>query len=137
MGTFLIILILLFSLWPLIVRWLRPMIQRYMARKAEDYLRRAAGMPPRSDSRARSRSDFSSGNRASRSRGRHHDPSREPIIPSGYAEDVEFVEVRDFSSDTVIAESDHPKSAGKSIRVESQVSDAEYVMITEPKKRRS
>lgn len=129
MGIFLIILILLFLLWPLITRW----TQRYMARKAEDFLRNATGMPPRPGSRkakkqaareTRENVRNSSYNRMHRSRRQSYPSPNEPIIPREYAEDVEFVETKDFSSTTI-------DNSGKHISEyhESQVSDAEWEEI--------
>ena len=51
---------------------------------------------------------------------------REPLIPKEYAVDVEFVEIKDYSSATVIGEDN---SGRQQVYNESQVSDAEYVMI--------
>lgn len=130
MGLFIFIAIILcvWLLWPNISRWL----QRKAADKAEDYIRRATGMPPRPDSREgrrRQRSERREGFSASSSRRRYADTSDSPIIPPEYAEDVEYVETKDFS-ETTIGVSD---SKGTRTYHESQVSDAEYVEIKKGK----
>lgn len=137
MGTFLVIIILLFIAWPVIVRLLRPVLQRWAARKAEDYIRRAAGMPPRDkghERRQRQQETSGSGyaSRSSRRRAGARQ-SEGPLIPKEYAVDVEYVEIKDYSANTVVA--DDPAAHRQRVWHESQVSDAEYVML-KPGKRR-
>lgn len=134
MGIFLIILILLFVMWPVIVRWLRPIIMRYMARKMEDQIRRAAGMPPRDDRRSsrkkqQERQQHSTRRRSSSS---YYRGQRQHIIPPEYAEDVEFTEIKDYSKSEEIAP-ENRKTA--SYRQESQVSDAVWEEIKPRKKK--
>lgn len=119
MAIALLILLLLFLLWPTIMRWLRG----YMSRKAEDYLRRMSGMPPREKNSRKSRTSTSGSTAGSESRrGRAATHDDDPIIPREYAEDVEFVEVKEYSESVSIGED----SSGVSYTVESQVSDVEY-----------
>lgn len=121
----LVIIIALFLLWPRIIRWLRPVIQRWMMRRVENYVRKAAGMPPRQEARKKRSprpADSQPWQRAERPA-----PMREPhLIPPEYAEDVEFTETVEYSSDRNIA-SDAP---GKRVRNENQVSDAEWEEIS-------
>lgn len=134
MVIFLIIVILLIICWPSISRWLR----RFLANRTEDYLRKATGMPPRPGSREERRrrrnsgyegtadGGYSSSTHTSSSR-RRRAPERGyggPIIPPEYAEDVEFVETKNFSETTI---GDTGKRA--SGYHESQVSDVEWVEV--------
>lgn len=132
MGTFLIILALFFFLLPLLRRWLAPWIQRYMARKAEDMIRRQMGMPPREKkSRRQQKAQASSGQNRSSARKPKGEPDDGPIIPPEYAEDVEFVEIKEFDNVEVAAEtvSDDGKKRTRREYTETQVSDAEWVDI--------
>lgn len=132
MGTFLIILIIIVLCWPLIKKW----AARFMANRAEDFIRNATGMPPRPGSRkarrqqrqsADSSADSSYAYLSSRqSRQRRHTRREGPIIPKEYAEDVEFVETIDYSSDSSPSSSHiHTTETYH----ESQVSDAEWEEI--------
>lgn len=79
-------------------------------------VRKQMGMPPGGDASARRRGKQQRQTRTARTSTGH-------IIPPEYAEDVEFVEIKEFSA-TTIADSD-----GKHTRTdyhESQVSDAEW-----------
>lgn len=127
MGIFLVIVIIIALFWPAISRWLRLL----MARRAEDFIRRATGMPPRPGSREeRRRQRASSGSgKDSRSdygsrRQRRRQPTREPLIPKEYAEDVEFTETISYSETIIVGETG--KHTEKPRRPESQVSDAEW-----------
>ncbi len=130
----------LWLLWPIIWRMIRPTVQRYLARKTEDYIRRATGMPPRPKQEHRQKKETSESGAGSRDtrgewfydtgerrrRQQRNRSGREPLIPKEYAVDVEFVEILDYSSATVIGED---SSGQQQVYHESQVSDAEYVMI--------
>lgn len=139
-----IILVALWLLWPVIWRLIQPAVQRYVARKTEDYIRRATGMPPRPKQESRQKKQkkessapkgdnndtrgewfYDTGERRRRQQQRRRS-GREPLIPKEYAVDVEFVEIKDYSSATVIGEDN---SSRQQVYNESQVSDAEYVMI--------
>ncbi len=128
----LLILILIVIGIPLLWKWLKPYFFRWMQRRTEDYVRQAMGMPPRdkkkqSRSNARSQAYSSSGayNSGSGYSRRSKYYSSGPLIPKEYAVDVEYTEIRSYSSDETIA------SDGKTVRyaVESQVSDAEIIEI--------
>ena len=136
----LLILILIFIGVPLLWRWLKPYFFRWAQNRTEDYVRRQMGMPPRdrtksrsqqrqsySNSRAYSSGGYSQGAYGGRRRGRGY--SSGPLIPKEYAVDVEFTEIRSYSSEETIA------SDGKTVRyaVESQVSDAEIIEIRKDK----
>lgn len=132
MGVLLIIFIVVFALLPLLARLLRPLLMRYMARKAEDYMRRAAGMPPRGKKRCgdpgRRQEAYSRGGDTRGSR-RYYGRRQGPIIPPEYAEDVEFVEIKEYSRS-------ESRDDGKvTWREESQVSDAEWEEI-KPRRRK-
>lgn len=139
MGVALIIFLLILLLWPTIMKWIRA----YMARRAEDFIRNATGMPPRPGSRqerkqrerAQTASDSGSryGRRARKS-GWSMSPD-EPIIPKEYAEDVEFVETKDYSETTV---GDIDGDGHTRVRYhESQVTDVEWEEIKTKSGKRS
>lgn len=132
----LLILILIFIGVPFLWRWLKPYFFRWAQHRTEDYVRRQMGMPPRDRKKTRSQqrqSYSSSGGYSSEnysqetygSRRRSYGSSSGPLIPKEYAVDVEYTEIRSYSSDETIA------SDGKTVRytVESQVSDAEIIEI--------
>lgn len=117
-------------------------VGRFMARRAEDYLRKATGMPPRPGSRqARKesrRTSATGGSRQSSSRQAqsgygYYDPDG-PIIPKEYAEDVEFVETKDYSETTIGSFDDSRRNT--TFYRESQVSDVEWEEIKTGKKRK-
>ena len=122
----LIILILIFIGLPLLWRWLKPYFFRWAQHRTEDYVRKSMGMPPRDKSRSRRSNSYNSSSSSSSSyrRKRPHYHSG-PIIPKEYAVDVEYTEIKSYSSEKVIA------SDGKTVRysIESQVSDAEILEI--------
>lgn len=142
MGITAIILVLLFALTPLLIRLLRPWIMRKLQERAIRYVYRQAGMKPPGTERKKDRSTK-----------REEDPSREagefrrerrrrpqgwqgvhtPIIPPEYAVDVEFTETKDYSEETEITGTDNRgrfarrfSRTSKSVKVEEQVSDAEW-----------
>ena len=131
----LLILILIFIGIPIIWRWLKPYFFRWMQRRTEDYVRNAMGMPPRDKSKRQSgrrQSYSSSGSYASGGYGQRSQRSgysSGSLIPKEYAVDVEYTEIRSYSSDETIA------SDGNTVRykVESQVSDAEIIEIHKDK----
>lgn len=138
----LLILILIFIGVPLLWRWLKPYFFRWAQHRTEDYIRSQMGMPPRdknksctrqnqqrySSSEGYSSGGYSSGGYSSDPYGygrRGRGYSSGPLIPKEYAVDVEYTEIRSYSSDETIA------SDGHDVRytVESQVSDAEIIEI--------
>ncbi|MDE6480836.1 MAG: hypothetical protein K2L45_11270 [Muribaculaceae bacterium] len=126
----LLILILIFIGLPIIWRWLKPYFFRWMQRRTEDYVRNAMGMPPRDRSKKQSSrrqshysGSYSSGGYGQRSS--RYGYSSGPLIPKEYAVDVEYTEIRSYSSEETIASDDNTVR----YKVESQVSDAEIIEI--------
>ena len=129
----LLLIVLFFSLcWPAISKWLK----RKAMEKADNYLRQAMGMPPREKKKGRTgrshenddyyRNAGSSQGYYSGGSGRrdyYHSDHNGSIIPKEYAEDVEYVETKEFSS----AEKTFTSSQGTFH--ESQVSDVEFTEI--------
>lgn len=127
MGIFLIFLLILALLWPYIMRLLR----RYMAGRAEDMMRRMAGMPTRKEERRRARRNraaASGGNGPRQESRRHSAPSQDAAsIMKDVAEDVEFTEIREFESESILEEEDSRRA--RRIYREEQVSDVEFTEI--------
>lgn len=128
MGIFLIFLLIVVLLWPYIARLLR----RYMAARAEDMMRRMAGMPTRKEERRRARRNNAAPQGSDpgphSARRRHGAPTRDAAsIMKDVAEDVEFTEIREFESESILEEVDS-RRAGRIYR-EEQVSDAEFTEI--------
>lgn len=141
MGFFIAILIIL--LLPLVFPYIGRWIKSYAMGKMEDNMRRMMGMPTRSEEK-RARKEQARTERESkrdedrgssrrygfRNRGRNHNvgnPSEDIRMMRLYAEDVEFVEIREYSADIQFKQdlnTGHIK-----ITVEEQVSDAEFVVI--------
>lgn len=98
-------------------------------------MRNAMGMPPRDKNKNKkshtdgsgyaysSSGSYSSGTSGYRRKRGYYNSG--PLIPKEYAVDVEYTEIRSYSSEDNIA------SDGKSVRykIESQVSDAEIIEI--------
>lgn len=138
--TFVIILILAIITWMIFGRKISLWFRAMMMRRMEDALRRGMGMPTRKEEeKARRKAEKgrrqqhrpdSGGRRAAGaydSDSRDYDPSG-PIIPPGYAEDVEYTEYKEYSEAVEIrAEDGH--DGNTDVIVESQVSDVEYVEI--------
>ncbi len=127
----LLILILIFIGVPLLWKWLKPYIYRWAQHRTEDYVRRQMGMPPRDRKSSRSQqrqSYYSSAGSSQESYGaqrRKRSYSSGPLIPKEYAVDVEYTEIRSYSSEQTIA----PDGQTVRYKVESQVSDAEIIEI--------
>lgn len=118
LGIFLIILLLLFWLWPYIIRW----IQRQMALRAEKIMRRMAGMPPPPGSREEKKT------RRNSRRERHTSNNPAPITEMrAVAEDAEYTEIKEYSEETII--DGEGRRRERRVYREEQVSDAEYVMV--------
>ena len=96
--------------WPYISRWLK----RKALQKAEDYLRSRLGVPPNASRSHNPKNPF----------GTQTSKQHEPLIPKEYAEDVEFVETKEFSRHE---ETGHKRATEK--YNETQVSDAEWTEI--------
>lgn len=132
MEILLIILIIMVVLLPLLRRWLQPFLMRYAQRKTEDFFRKQMGVPPVSKEERKARRK----QEKARREGRFYEGRREygftpggeePIIPKEYAEDVEFVEIKEFTQEEIAAD-----RKGK-VRIETcretQISDAEWEEI--------
>ena len=131
MGTFLIILILLFLIWPLVRNPLSRWFQGFMSRRAEDMMRKAMGMPSRKEERRRRQQQRA---RQEGSRRNRRDTGQTPPQPhpaavmKSVAVDVEFTEIKEFDSESgSVTETQHEK-----IRIEEQISDAEYTEVKTP-----
>lgn len=138
MRFFIIILIIL--LLPLVWPYIRRAISSYMMGKMEDRMRRMMGMPTRAEEKkARKEQEKAEKKREERGepsgfrfRGhtRNHNvgnPAEDLRMMRLYAEDVEFVEIREYSAEIHF---EQDKESGKiKIKYEEQVSDAEFVVI--------
>lgn len=128
----LLLLILIFIGLPLLWRWLKPYFFRWSQRRMADAFMNAMGVPPHDRSRSGARqsrysSSRRSGGQSTGRRGASSTRTRNsgPLIPKEYAVDVEYTEIRSYSSEQVIASD----GSNVSYRVESQVSDAEIIEI--------
>lgn len=130
MGTFLIILVILFVAGPWIMRLLRPWLARMAARRMERYFRSAMGMPPPPGNSRKKKQPASGTGSSRRRRNPYAGNGERHIIPPEYAEDVDFTEYKDFSETKVSGQS----GGQRSIHAESQVEDAEWEMIKETHK---
>lgn len=132
-GILILVVLFFWLCWPAISRWLK----RKAMEKAENYMRQAMGMPPREKSRRKD--SYRNGGENRRGGEYRHNPyaesgrkgnTHEPctVIMRQYAEDIEFVEIKDYSSETV----KKTVISTESFR-ESQVSEAEWTEIKEPR----
>ena len=125
LGIIILIVVFFWLIWPAISRWLK----RKAMEKAEDYMRSSMGMPPRDKSRKKGKDTYSGqqGTYSQRQRRNPFGPDKygnEPIIPKEYAEDVEYTETKDYSSDER-----YRKETSRETYHESQISDAEWTEI--------
>lgn len=111
-GILIIIVLFLWLVWPAISRWLKRKAQE----KTAEFFYRKMGMPPPYNENRRSRSTRRTYNERKKS---------EPIIPKEYAEDIEYTEIKEFKTETVITSEDK----GVKYKKESQISDAEWTEI--------
>ena len=110
--TFLIIILITIALWLIFAPYIRPWLQRRAQQKMADFLRRQMGMP----TSRKANTDMRTG--------------RKPIIPAEYAEDVEFVEIREFRQRSILEEDEASRKHRRhTVITESQVSDVEYTEI--------
>lgn len=132
--TFVVILIIVILIWSLFGQRISQWIRAQMMGKFEDSLRAQMGMPSRKEERrqrkqaekeARRSGGFSSNERYSQTGGSPYQHRPDSIIPKEYAEDVEFVEYKDYSASAEVSSD----GAGTRIKVEEQVEDAEFVEI--------
>lgn len=133
-GIILVIIFLLIVMRPWLQRWLGPWLQRWMMGKVEDRMRRMAGMPTRKEERrarrqARRREERGAERFRQAAAGRRSQkdsPGAREVLQD-YAEDVEYVEVKNYSAEIEIATD--PKSGQRKVTVEEQVEDAVYEEI--------
>ena len=131
LGILILVVVFFWLVWPAISKWLK----RKAMERTEDYLRRSMGMPPRDRKKERNRKSGSQyqssfGERERRNPFGPDSYTNEPLIPKEYAEDVEYVETKEFSSTTEY----HRKSDGNSkVYHESQISDVEWTEIKQNK----
>lgn len=133
--TAFIIIIILILVWLIfgarIRAWFSARIQRFIANRTEDFIRQATGMPPRDKKKrpGQGGKQAENGSRAQSYTRRRTTSGRTkgPIIPKEYAEDVEFVEIKEFSQAKF--EAHFSDNGGKVEYHESQVSDVEWIEI--------
>ncbi len=122
----LIIIIGLILALPTISRRVSGFVRQWIARAVERRIRRMMGIPPEPEKNRRSSARSARQNHTEETRGRQAGHGQhEPLIPKEYAVDVEYTEIREYSSRTEI----HPDPDGVRVVTESQVTDAEYVVI--------
>lgn len=131
MGIFLIILIIVLVCWPWISPYISRWIRNFMSRRAEDMMRRMMGMPSRKEERKKARRQESEkrkgagGYSSARGRKKSRHATHPAELMKKVAEDVEYVEIKEFESTTIIEDD------GDTQRVyhEEQVTDVEYTEI--------
>lgn len=131
MVTFLLVIILLCFIGPWLYRLLLPVITRWAVRRMTRHFARQAGIgPDETPGHGKRRKTTARSYRQEEARNAH--PHSGPIIPKEYAEDVEFVEIREYASSQTVIEGS-PSSGAKrrkgTVKSESQVSDAEIIEI--------
>ena len=139
MGLFWIILLVAVCVCgPWISRWSRQRAAEFAARRAEDYMRRMMGMPSRKEEERARRQSRNTGRASERKdkagwadqsysrRGRRHRPARYRAadLMRAVAVDVEYTEIREYSSATIAAD-------GARVRVETeeQVTDVKFTEL--------
>lgn len=134
-----IIVILIILLLPLVWPYIRRKFSSYMMGKMEDRMRRMMGMPTRAEEKKARKEQQKTERREERressrygfrGRTRNHNvgnPAEDLRMMRLYAEDVEFVEIREYSAE--IRFDQDLKSGDMKIKYEEQVSDAEFVII--------
>lgn len=130
MTTVIIILILVFVLLPILRRWVFPLLvrrgRRYAQEKAEDFIRQQMGVPPVSKEERKARRKAEKQRRSGTDSAAYgfNPEGEEPIIPKEYAEDVEFVEIKEFTQENIA--SDRDGGVRREVYHEKQVTDAEW-----------
>lgn len=130
-GVLLLIFMILLLAGPLLRRWLGPLLQGWMMHRVEDQFRRAAGMPSRKEEKKQRKARRKRGeNSSTREYGRKPHTARQrqhaPIIPKEYAEDVEFVEIKEFSDDSEITYRYESLREEITWQTEEQVEEAQF-----------
>ena len=128
MLVFLIIIFVLFLIWPWIKQPVSNWFSRFMANRTEDMMRRMMGMPSRKEERKRQKqaAKNNKGRRGAYRRQQHTDNrKRTASLMREVAVDVEYTEVKEFSSTTILQED----RQGSKVIIEEQITDAEYIEI--------
>lgn len=144
MTYFFAIILVLIIIWMFFGEQIKRWGQRRMMEKVEDVFRAQMGMPSAKDERKRRREQEKAQRRGQRTSGKQTYSTRNPnrkssqsagdtIIPREYAEDVEFVEYKEFSQTTTTITEETPTGKKTKTITESQVSDVEYVEIKSEK----
>ncbi|MBD5369773.1 MAG: hypothetical protein HDR80_08090 [Bacteroides sp.] len=134
--TFLIVLIVLVLGWYIFGTKIKAWLQGMMIRRMEDSIRKGMGMPSRKEEeKARRRAEkearkHTAGASPSGSASAAYSAPTGHIIPPEYAEDVEYTEYREYS-ETIDITAAREAGGNTRVKVESQVSDAEYIEIKE------
>lgn len=132
MKGFAILILIVAFFWllgPAIMRWLK----RKAMERTEDYLRQSMGMPPREKKKKgrdkRQQEDQDSYYYRTHQRAGNPYYRKGPVIPSEYAEDVEYIETIDYSG------KEYTERIHRHIEIhyERQVSDAEWTEIKKPR----
>lgn len=128
MLYFLLILLILFVIWPLIREPVLRWFNSFMSRRAEDMIRRMMGMPSRKEERRqrKQREKDQARNRGTKGSPRSGTSEVHPAaMMKQVAVDVEYTEIKEFESRTSVEqEGDKTK-----IIYEEQVTDAEFIEI--------
>lgn len=125
---FLLAAIFAFILWNLLKGPVSRWIRRFIAHRTEDILRKMMGMPTRKEeqrSRKRARKQSRKGGARNGAYNQKQKRRHPAALMKTVAEDVDFIEITEFESHTVI-EDDGQRVR---IKIEEQISDAEYVEI--------
>lgn len=136
MATFFLIVLFLIIIWMFFGERIKAWSRRRLMEKMEDAIRSQMGMPSTKEERKRRR-DTEKRTQRKRNTWQHtpHQQSNQSagnvIIPREYAEDVEFVEYKEYSEKATIIDKEDTASGKRTSKIvaESQVSDVEYVEI--------
>lgn len=132
MSYFFAFILVCILIWMFFGERIKRWAQQRMMEKVEDAFRARMGMPSAKEERKQRRRE----EKKERRQQRHEVKKDEPLIPREYAEDVEYVEYKEFSSSTTIETEVDPKDDTRrraTVVVESQVTDVEYVEIKSKK----
>lgn len=130
LGILVLVILFFWLVWPVISRWLK----RKAMERAEDYMRASMGLPPREKKKRKEKVSKESPRNEYFYQRQRRNPFQssqrgdEPLIPKEYAEDVEFVETKDYSSTET-----RTRSQKRETYHESQISDAEFTEIKNPR----
>ena len=128
MITLLVILLIVIVIW-IAGPYIKALFERWLMRRLQKSFFKAAGIPDPEKERKKQNKNKKKDTHGS-SRHRHQRTQDEPIIPRDYAEDVEFTEYKEYTTETTIDES----VSHLHIHEEEQVSDVQFTEIKDPKK---